>query len=85
MELYYSPRFRRSFKKFSEKFQRQAWKQIDLFQNDSFHPHLKTHKLSVDELWAFSIDYKNRIIFSFLDDSRVLLIDIGDHSIYRKI
>ena len=36
-----------------------------------------TGKLS--GLWAFSIDYDCRVIFKFLNDHEVLLIDIGTH------
>ena len=85
MEIYYSPRFRRSFKKLSKDLQARAWERISLFRETPFHPLLKSHKLSVDDLWAFSVDFKNRIVFRFLGDAQILLINIGDHSIYRKI
>jgi len=58
---------------------------IDLFRESPFHPTLHTHKLSNSELWAFSVDNKNRVIFRFQKDGEALLINIGDHSIYRKI
>lgn len=85
MEILYSPRFKRSFKKLSKVLQQSVWKKIGLFRESPFHPSLKTHKLAIEELWAFSVDYKNRVIFQFLDDSKTLLVNVGDHSIYRKV
>ena len=84
MEIEYTPRFQRSFKKLSSELQLIAWRKIEIFSRAQFHPALKTHKLTVDELWAFSVDYKNRVIFQFYD-GRIILINIGDHSIYRKV
>ncbi len=84
MEIFYSPRFKRSFKKLPKNLQESTWRKIEIFRESPFHPSLKTHKLAIENLWAFSVDFKNRIIFSFLDSSEVLLVNIGDHSIYRK-
>lgn len=84
MEIIYTPRFKRSFKKLPKDLQEKTWKVIQLFQESPFHPFLKTHKLGVGELWAASVDYKNRIIFEFHDDNSLLLVNVGDHSIYRK-
>ena len=54
---------------------------IEIFQNDPSDPRLKTHQLSgqLQGLWSFSIDYDVRVVFSFIESSRVLLIDIGTH------
>ncbi len=85
MDIYFSPHFKRSFKKLSPSFQIEALKKIESFRLSPFHPSLKTHKLSVEQLWAFSIDHKNRVVFQFLKNEDILLINIGDHSIYRKV
>ena len=46
-----------------------------------FSKQLRTHKLTgtLKVLWAFSVDYDTRVIFSFLTDDEILLIDIGSH------
>ncbi|MBP6974073.1 MAG: type II toxin-antitoxin system YafQ family toxin [Syntrophorhabdus sp.] len=46
-----------------------------------FSKQLRTHKLTgtLKGLWAFSVDYDTRVIFSFLTDDEILLIDIGSH------
>jgi len=85
MEIFTTPRFQRSFKKLSPQLQEDAIQSISLFRINPQDQALRVHKLSVGELWAFSIDFKNRIIFQFLQKGKVLLINIGDHSIYRKI
>lgn len=85
MVILYSSRFKRSFKKIPKELQEATWRSLQIFCESPFHPFLKTHKLSVGELWAFSVDYKNRVIFQFLSEDSILLINIGDHSVYRKI
>ncbi len=43
-----------------------------------FSKQLRTHKLTgtLKGLWAFSVDYDTRVIFSFLTDDEILLIDV---------
>jgi len=53
---------------------------------DSFHPSLRTHKLSGDlsEVWSCSVDYSYRLLFEFFknpesDLDSILLLNIGSH------
>ena len=57
------------------------WKSLDLFSKNPFLPRLRTHKLTggLEGLWAFSVAFDCRIIFEFIKDNEVLLIDIGSH------
>lgn len=57
------------------------WKSIELFSKNPFHPRLRTHKLTgrLEGLWAFSVAFDCRVIFEFIKDNEVLLIDIGSH------
>lgn len=52
-----------------------------LFSNDPFHPSLKRHSLNgnLAGYWSISINYEQRLVFQFLSDTKVLLIDIGTH------
>jgi mRNA-degrading endonuclease YafQ of YafQ-DinJ toxin-antitoxin module len=52
-----------------------------MFSEDPFDARLKTHKLGgrLQGLWAFAVAHDCRIIFKFLPDDKVLLIDIGTH------
>lgn len=54
---------------------------LEAFSKDPFNPILKTHKLTgrLQGLWAFSISFDCRVIFKFLGDNEILLIDIGSH------
>lgn len=57
------------------------WNRMDVFLSNPFSPRLRTHKLSgkLHGLWAFSIDDDYRVVFKFINEDRVLLIDIGTH------
>lgn len=59
---------------------------LEVLENDPFANSLKSHKLrgQLDGLWACSVEYDCRIIYTFEQDSDsdneiILLIDIGTH------
>ena len=54
---------------------------LTLFSSEPFHPALKTHNLSgnLKEYWALSITYEYRLVFKFICENKVLLVDIGTH------
>jgi addiction module RelE/StbE family toxin len=54
---------------------------LTLFCSEPFHPTLKTHCLSgnLKEYHALSITYEQRLVFKFISENKVLLIDIGTH------
>jgi proteic killer suppression protein len=56
-------------------------KRIELLELDPFHPTLKTHKLQgkLKKYYSCSIDYYYRLIFDFLDNENIQLLDIGSH------
>ncbi len=56
-------------------------KSMKLFSTDPFNKQLRTHKLTgkLQGLWAFSVDYDVRVVFSFLSETEVLLVDMGSH------
>lgn len=85
-QVEYSSSFVRQFKRLTPRIQKQAIKSERLFKKDPFDSRLKTHKLSgrLEGLWAFSINYKDRIIFEFLGKDKVLFHKIGDHNIYKR-
>lgn len=81
---YYAPSFRKSVKKYIT-YKNKIEKTINCFQNNPFHPSLKTHKLAgkLENCWSFSVDYHLRIVFEFIDESTVGFINIGTHEIYK--
>jgi addiction module RelE/StbE family toxin len=76
--------FKRAYKKKVREdvqLKKEFWEAMELFGRDPFHLGLKTHKLSgkLKGFWAFSVQYDCRVIFRFLNQNEVLLIDIGNH------
>lgn len=83
MEILYTSRFLRAYKKVSSEVKDKLEKKEKIIKKDIFDKTLKTHKLHGDfeGLYALSIDYRNRIIFE-LEGTTVVFYDIGDHDIY---
>jgi toxin HigB-1 len=76
--------FKRIYKKKSkndDELKKTFWKSLESFSTNPSNPVLKTHKLTgrLKGLWAFSVSYDCRVIFKFLGDNEILLIDIGSH------
>lgn len=67
MEIIYSLKFAREYKKLSEKVKNKAERQEIIFRKNPFDHRLKTHKLKgkLSGFLSFSIGYKCRLIFEF--------------------
>lgn len=85
MRIYYSSKFGREYKHLPKGTKLLAEQREQIFRKNPFHSTLKTHKLTgrLKEFWAFSIDYKHRIIFEFVDKNTVWFHSVGTHEIYR--
>ena len=84
MKIVYSARFLRSFKKMNAELVDKVVQKVVLFQQDIYHPMLRTHKLNgkMKEQWSFSVNHDLRIIFE-LDNEAAIFLDIGNHDIYK--
>ncbi len=84
MEIEYSSKFTRQFKRLPNEVKESALKCEKFFRINPFDPKLKTHKLhgTMKEYWAFSISFKYRIGFTFIDSNIVRFHAIGSHDIY---
>jgi len=76
--------FKRSYKKRvrnNSRLKKKFWEKMEFFLENPFFPQLRTHKLSgkLAGQWAFSVDDDCRIVFEFVGEDRVLLIDVGSH------
>jgi len=76
--------FRRTYRKRvkkREELRKRFWQRLELFLATPFTPQLRTHKLSgkFEGRWAFSVDDDCRVVFEFIGEDKVLLIDIGSH------
>ena len=86
MEIIYSSKFAREYKKLPAEIKNIAQEQEEIFRKDPFDPKLKTHKLKgrLNGFLSFSIGYRYRIIFEFLKDKRMVYFhSVGDHDIYE--
>lgn len=86
MEIIYSSKFAREYKKMTTTVKDMAEQQEIIFRKDPFDPQLKTHKLKgrLSEFFSFSIGYKYRIIFEFAKDKNTVYFhSIGNHDIYE--
>jgi mRNA-degrading endonuclease YafQ of YafQ-DinJ toxin-antitoxin module len=84
MHVAKSARFQRAYKKIIQgrpALQAKFAEKIRLFIEDPHHPSLDTHSLSgkLDGMWAFSLTFKLRVVFSFSDANYVTLENIGPH------
>ncbi len=85
MQIYYSPRFRRVYKKLPLALKLKVEARENLFRLNPFDPRLDTHKLHSEyrNFWSFWITGSYRIMFDFSGKDEVTFINIGDHDIYR--
>jgi mRNA-degrading endonuclease YafQ of YafQ-DinJ toxin-antitoxin module len=84
MKIFYSPEFKRRYKRLPAETQRKAEEKEIIFRKEPFDPRLKTHKLHgrLSDFWAFSVDERCRIVFIFLENDKVKFYAIGGHEIY---
>lgn len=85
MQIYYSSKFKREYKKLPKSVKILAEDKEQVFREDPFDARLDTHKLHgrFREFWSFSIDNRFRIIFEFAGKDIVWFHSVGDHSIYN--
>ena len=86
MNVNFSPRFKRAYKKLPLHIQVDFDKQITTFIKDPTHPKLDTHRLRgrFQECLAFKLRDGYRVLFEFSVSDTVDLLDVGPHDIYRR-
>jgi hypothetical protein len=80
MKIIYSRKFLKSYQKLPKQIKEIYKAKEKILKEDPFNPLLGTHKIKELNCFAFLVTYK---IFQFLNGD-IYLINIGDHSIYRK-
>lgn len=86
MEVVYSSKFAREYKKLTKDIKDMAERNEKIFRDNPFDPKLKTHKLNgkFAGFLSFSIGYEYRIIFEFSKDKKTVYFHtVGDHEIYQ--
>lgn len=85
MNIYYSSKFEKEYKKLPIEIKKLAEKKVKLFRENPHNPALKSHQLTgrLKTYWSFSINYQFRIIFEFINKDEVWFHSVGTHEIYR--
>jgi len=85
MKIFYTSKFKKTFKKLPIWLKRKSIEKEKLFRKNICDKTLKTHKLSWKLKWyySFSIDYSYRIMFEIDNNNNVYFINIWNHSIYK--
>ena len=86
MIITYAPKFLRQFKKLELGLKTTAKEKIAVFKENQNISILHTHKLHGDLVnrWAFSINYRYRIVFKYLPTGEINFLAIDDHDIYKR-
>jgi len=85
MEVRYTPEFVRSYQKFESSLQEEIKEKITLLKNKNNHEALKVHKLHgrLHHSYSFSINYKYRIVFEYINNNIIALENVSDHDVYK--
>ena len=84
IEIAFSSSFIRAFKKKiknSPFIEELFFSKLEIFINNPFEKSLRTHKLmgKLSHCWSFSLDIHYRVVFTFVENNKVVLEDIGNH------
>jgi mRNA-degrading endonuclease YafQ of YafQ-DinJ toxin-antitoxin module len=86
MNIVYSPRFARDYKKLPNDIKDIAEENEVIFRNNPLNPRLKTRKLKgrLSGFLSFSIGYRYRVIFELSHDGKTAYFHlVGNHDIYQ--
>ncbi|MBI4067864.1 type II toxin-antitoxin system mRNA interferase toxin, RelE/StbE family [Candidatus Kaiserbacteria bacterium] len=86
LEIIFTEYYARAYKKLGDHLKQEVREAIVLFRNPANHKRLRLHKLHgrLSAYHSFSVNYNVRIIVRIVKKKTVvLLIDIGDHSLYE--
>ena len=81
MKIGLSSRFIKNAKKLSQQEKDELDTRTGWFGNDPRDPRLKTHALTgqLKGYFSFSITRKKRVKFIFLENDKILFVDVGSH------
>lgn len=84
MKIFFKPTFVRQFKRLEPGLQQETTEKIELFKDKKNYKQLKVRQLHgrLVGRYSFSVNYKTRIVFSYLSKNDAVLLAIGDHDVY---
>ncbi len=85
LQITYTDRFRKQFKKLSAEERSMFRQKLSLFAENPLHPSLRTKKIKgTDDLFEFSVNMDIRVVWFYEGNTLVALVDIGHHNILRN-
>lgn len=85
LKVSYTHAFIRQLKKLEPVLIAEVVEKVELFKNPTNHQMLKVHKLHgiFSGAFAFSVNYKIRIVFEYRSKNEAILTAVGAHDIYK--
>ena len=85
LEINFLPCFIKAYNNLEIDLKEEIKEKISLFKNIKNHKLLKVHKLhgKYKDRYSFYVNYQTRIVFKFLTKKEVVLLDVGDHDLYK--
>ena len=84
MEILYTNRFKKDFKKLSQQIQKIVKEKIVIMQDNPMHPSLRTKKIKGSrDIFECSVNMGIRITWQY-DNQDILLRTVGEHDITLK-
>ena len=85
-EILFSSRFKKSFSRLQDKEKRIFYEKLSIFIDNHKHPSLRSKKIKGSEiLYESSINMSIRVIWTYQDESLILMLDIGYHDILKRL
>ncbi len=84
-EILFSKRFKKSFRKLTVLEKHQFYNKLKVFIKNHKHPSLRSKKIKGSNiLYESSINMSIRVIWSYKNESLIVMLDIGHHDILKK-
>lgn len=85
LKIYYTSHYLKAYERLPKRLQALQDKKECVFKNAPSHLSLKMHKLKgkYKQIYAYSIAYRWRVLFRFVNEREVIFYDIGTHGIYQ--
>ncbi|MEK7130748.1 MAG: type II toxin-antitoxin system mRNA interferase toxin, RelE/StbE family [Patescibacteria group bacterium] len=86
MKISFLPVFVKKFNKLESVLREEVLEKIEMFKDKKNHMQLKVHKLNgvLSGRYSFSVNYKTRVVFSYLSKNEAVLLAVGDHGVYKE-
>mgnify|MGYP001591169696 FL=1 len=86
MKISFLPVFVKKFNKLESVLREEVLEKIEMFKDKKNHMQLKVHKLKgvLSGRYSFSVNYKTRVVFSYLSKNEAVLLAVGDHGVYKE-